>query len=266
MSDDKRIYVEAESKYIDILSSKYGIIQPESWIVGGEAYPGEPAGTTIDNIKISEDQAKEMASKLLSELGIDNFGIAETEKARIIENYTGDILSEGWQIKLSRNDGGSIPVYIDPSETMGLIYTKSEQYAYRWPAEYIMIYVDENGVQSFHWEYPTEIVETMNRNVSIMSLDKIKEKIRDYIKYAESAFSQAYMEQYGEVVAQEVTLNKVVLTNVPVPIKDESEYQMLVPAWIVYYDHEDRLGTSTAVIAINAIDGSSLDINSSSTN
>lgn len=260
MPNEKRIYVDTSSQRISISSNRYAVIQPESWIVNGEAYPGEPVGTTIDNIKISEEDAKKIVYELLAGLGIDNLGIAETEKARIIKNFTYDIVSEGWQITLSRNDGNSIPVYIDSSKVGGLLYYKSEDYIYRWPYERFEIYVDENGIQCFYWEYPKEVVGTMNGNVPIKPLDEIKETIRGCLKYAEAAFSQAYMEQYGEVVAQQIRLSKVVLTIVLVPIKDEPEYHMFVPAWIVFYEQEDRLGIHTFVLAINAIDGSSIDL------
>ncbi len=260
LPNDKRIYVNSDSKYIDIYSYKYGVLQPESWIVGGEGYPGEPAGTTINNIKINEEEAKKTAKMLLSDLGIKNFGIAKTEKARIIECFTYDILSEGWQITFARNDGRSIPVYIDPSETGGLLYSKSDEYISQWLAECLTVYVDENGIQSFHWEHPTQVVETMNGNVPIKGLDEIKEKIRDCLKYSEGAITQAYMEEYGEVAKQEITLNKVVLTNVLIAMKDEPKYHMLVPAWVVYYEQEYSLGTFKSVIAINAIDGSNIDL------
>jgi hypothetical protein len=260
LPNDNRIYVYAKSQSINIFPYKYGVLQPESWLVGGEAYPGEPKGTTIDNIKITEEAAKKKAGEFLKEIGIRDYGIAETEKARIIESYTYDILSEGWRITFARNDGNSIPVYINSSKIGGLLYYKSEDYIYRWPYEQLEIYVDETGIRCFHWEYPKEVVETMNGNVQIKPLDEIKERIRNCLKYAEAAFSQAYLEQYGEVVAQQIRLSKMVLTNVLVPIKDEPEYHMLVPAWVVYYEEEDSLGTHTWVLAINAIDGSFIDI------
>ena len=182
MSNKERIYVYVDSREIDISPIKYGVIQLESWVVIGEAYPGEPEGTTIDNVTISEEDACEVVNKLLSELKIDNFGIAETEKARIIEDYTYEIVSEGWQITLTRDDGDSVPIYISSSEVSGLLQYESEDYAYRWQPESIKIYVDENGPRSFYWQNPIEVVETMNSNVPIITFDEIKETIRDYIR------------------------------------------------------------------------------------
>lgn len=260
MPNDERVYVDVNSQYIYINPIKFGVIQPETWIIDGEAYPGEAVGTTIDNIKISKDDAENTVEELLSELGIKNFGIAEVEKARIIKDFTYDIVSEGWQITLSRNDGNCVPVYINSAEVSGLLYYQTDDYIDRWRQESITIFVDENGARSFYWQYPLEIVEKLNSNVQIKPFEEIREKIRNYLKFAHTQFSQDYMEAYGEVVEQQITLSKVVLTNVLVPIKDESEYHMLIPAWVVYYEQEDGLGIHTFVIAINAIDASSIDL------
>jgi hypothetical protein len=255
MPGGERIYVKTTTERVYIYPIKYGGIQPESWIVPGEAYPGEPAGTTLDNVKISEEDAKDEVTELLSNLGIEDMGIAKTEKARILKDFSFETVSEGWQVTLSRNNGGCIPVYIDSSEIYGTLYYPPEEYIDRWNTERIIVYVDENDIQSFIWQYPLEVVEELNSNVPLLPFDEIKGKVREYIKYAFTKITEG-----KQVSDRQITISEVVLTNVLLPIKDESEYHMLVPAWIVYYEFEDGLGTHTAVLAINAIDGSSIDL------
>ena len=60
--------------------------------------------------------------EFLSEMGIDNMGIAATEKARIINDNTFETVSEGWQIVLARNDGNSVPIQTNLENTFGLLY------------------------------------------------------------------------------------------------------------------------------------------------
>jgi len=251
----ERVYVKTTTKGVAIYSVKFGIIQPESWITRGEAYPGEPAGTTLDNVKISEEEARNMVTKLLSDQGIEYMGIARTEKARILKDISFETVSEGWQITLARNDGGCIPVYINPSEVYGMLYYPSEDYIDRWQAESITVYVDENGPRSFIWKHPLEVVEELNSNVPIVPIDEIKERVRNYIKYAFIKKTEG-----GKVQGLKISVSKTILTDVLIPMKDESAYHMLVPAWIVYYEFEDGLGTHTSIIAVNAIDGSSIDL------
>lgn len=250
----ERIYVDVTSQNIYIDPIKSGQIQPESWVMPGEAYPGEPAGTTLNNVKISEQEAKDEVNVLLSNLSIKDMGIAKTEKARILKDFSFETVSEGWQVTLARNDGGGIPVCVD-SGIYGILYYPSEDYIDRWKAETIKIYVDETGIRSFVWQNPLEVVEELNSNVPLKPLDEIKEKVREYIKFAYTKKTEG-----GKTPKRQIVISNIVLTNVLLPVKDESEYHMLVPAWIIYYEFEDGLGTHTAVLAINAIDGSSIDL------
>ena len=48
LSGGKRKYVTATEDAIIISSFKYAVLQLESWVMDGGAYPGEPAGTTLD--------------------------------------------------------------------------------------------------------------------------------------------------------------------------------------------------------------------------
>lgn len=253
--DGERVYVDTTAKGVDIYPYKYGIIQPESWIVKGDAYPGEPAGTTLDNVKISEEKAKNMAKGILTDLEIKNIGMAKMEKARILRDYTFETITEGWQITLTRNDGGSIPVYINSAEIYGTLYYPSEDYVERWQAENIKIYVDENGIRAFSWKNSIEAENELNSNVPLLTLDEIKENVREYIKYAFTKKTDG-----KQASDRRITVNRMTLTNVLLPIKNESNYHMLAPAWIVYYQYKDSLGVHTAVIAVNAIDGSSIDL------
>ena len=75
-------------------------------------------------------------------------------------------------------------------------------------------------------------------------------------------FAIAQKAETNPDIKLEVSLDKVVLANVLVPIKDDLEYQMLAPAWIVYYSIELGNGshTNAMVFAVNAIDGSAIDL------
>jgi len=54
-------------------------------------------------------------------------------------------------------------------------------------------------------------------------------------------------------------VTKVTLTGVMVPIKDELDHQYILPAWLVYY-HAVNEPDYIQVFAVNAIDGSSIDL------
>lgn len=100
-------------------TAKHGIVQPEKWVVSGNAYPGEPVGTTIDNVNISQDNAVDTIERTLESLGISNFSITEIDKARSLHNFTYETLSTGWRIILCRNDGNSIPFDLRSTNSVG---------------------------------------------------------------------------------------------------------------------------------------------------
>lgn len=254
MLDKSRVYVNADERAIEVFTVKYGIVQLESWVEAGGAAPGEPVGTTIDNVKISNKDARETVNTFLLDQNIEDFGIAEMEKARIIDSLTGAIASEGWSISLTRSDGDSIPVCLDSSELSGLLYFGTKDYVERWPQEVITFFVDERGIKSFLWTHPLEVVEVLNSNINIMSFDEVKKTIKENIK-----FGMIQREAISNTTGRyQLKIDKIILSNVLVPIKDNLEYQMLIPVWLVFYKNEDS--ANNTVFAVNAIDGSSVDL------
>ena len=250
-----RVQVSQDSLYATAYGV-YSIVQPENWVMDGEAYPGEPAGTTLKNVKLTQAEAEATAEAFLEQAGLTYLGLAEAEKARILQDITFETLSEGWQLIYVRSDGGCIPVYYYNQQT-GYLYQRSEDYAPRWYPEALRLYVDENGVQEMEWDRPLEIVETMNENVLLLEFDEIRGQITQAIEHG-----YAYMsEKMGGSRQHEVTVTSIVLTNVLVPMRDTVEYQMLVPAWLVFY--QQQMGAAeplTAFIAVNAVDGSTIDL------
>lgn len=257
LPDGKRFRIHVSER--ELTARAYfprGFEQAESMVMDGEAYPGEPAGTTLQNVKISQEEAEAAAEAFLEHAGLAYLGLAEAEKARILQSTTYETLSEGWQLTYARSDGGCIPVYYFNQQS-GYLYQRSEDYAPRWYPEALRLYVDENGIQCVNWRFPLEIVETMNENVLLLEFDEIKEQITKAIE-----LGYAYMsEKMGGSRQHEVTVNRIVLTNVLVPMRDTVDYQMLVPAWLVFY--QQQMGAAeplTAFIAVNAVDGSTIDL------
>ena len=256
LPDGGRVYVDSTTRDLNARTYTNHNLQPESWVMDGEAYPGEPAGTTLENVKLTQAEAEAAAQAFLEQAGLTYLGLAEAEKARLLKYVTYETLSEGWLLTYVRSDGGCIPVYYQNQQS-GVLYQRSEDYAPRWYPEVVYLFVDENGVQKLEWRNPLEIVETMNENVLLLEFDEIRGQITQAIEHG-----YAYMsEKMGGSRQHEVTVTSIVLTNVLVPMRDTVEYQMLVPAWLVFY--QQQMGAAeplTAFIAVNAVDGSTIDL------
>ena len=93
--------------YFSVQLGPYGVIQLEDWIVAGNAYPGEPYGTLLSNVKIEQHEAEELSEKTIIALQINNAVLSNTTKARILapDNHT---ITEGWYISYVFNSD-SIP-------------------------------------------------------------------------------------------------------------------------------------------------------------
>ncbi len=261
MPSGARLHVEAKESSVYVTADKYGVIQGESWLGDGGAIPGEPPGTTIEGVKISKEEANAQLNTLLSELGINNYGIAEAEEARVVFTYTSEIISKGWQFILTRNDGGGIPVNLYATQFGGLLDFRSEEYAERWKQDMITVYIDETGVRFFSWNDPFDITETLNENVALLPFDEVKDRIKNMIKFAfPKSVENGWLN--GENI---MSVDKIVLTNILIPMKDDSQHQMMIPAWLVYNTYYleyngQIVDESKSVFAVNAIDGSSIDL------
>lgn len=261
MPSGARLHVEAKDNSVYVTADKYGLIQGESWLGDGGAIPGEPPGTTIEGVKISKEDAFDKLNTLLFDLGINHYGITEAQEARVVFTYTSEIISKGWWFTLTRNDGDIIPVDLYSTQYGGALDFRSDDYTERWRQDMIGVYFDETGVRSFSWNDPVEVIETLNENVALLPFDEIKDRIKNTVKFA---YSQSMQNGWlsGE---HDMSIDKIVLTNVLIPIKDDLDHQMLAPVWLVYntlyveYNGE-LVDEVKSVFAVNAIDGSSVDL------
>lgn len=254
MADNSKRYISSDDSRFMFYDTKSSIVQPESWLLAGEAIPGEPKGTTLKNVKISEEEATKVMQDIMDDLGISDFGIADKSKARMVNGNTCAILSEGWLFTLARTYGNYIPIDFLTYRSGGPVELLTEDFMPRWWPESITIYVDETGVRSFSWTNRKEITQEVNANVSILSFEEIKTKIKDSIKLGLS-WTEA---DKNNSTKSEILITKMTLTGVMVPIKDEPDYQYILPAWVVFFQKTDD--SYVYVFAVNAIDGSSIDL------
>lgn len=261
MPTGAKIFVSASEKQILINTEKYGVIQGESWLKDGGAIPGEKAGATIDNIKINKDRALQILNAFISDIGIKDYGIASVEKARIVYVYTAEVKSKGWEFILTKNLGNSIPVDLTAVQAGSLLDFSSDDYMERWKQDTITVYIDEIGIQYFCWTEPVEVTKTINENVSLLPFSEVKNKIKSNIKFAYSkSIKNGWMKGKNFI-----SVNKILLTNLPIPVKNDTEHQILSPAWLVfinfdiYYNHQ-IIDKFTSIFAVNAIDGSNIDL------
>jgi len=261
MPDGSSVYIQTGKSWALMCSDFYtdfGVLQMESWVKGGYAIPGEPPGTTLQNVKISEQEAVRQASAAVQGIGIENLGVAGTEKARIVDDYSHKTVSEGWFVLFARNDAGSIPLYIERLTGWLSYQTSSMDKGTIQDQETLGIYVDEKGIRYFSWRHPLEVAQVLKSDAQIMPFEEIKRYITGAFESGCTSLLEAGMLADRKL---DIAVEKVVLGNV-LALKEGKLVR--TPAWFVYYydTNLDRSGENASVLAVDATDGSLIDISS----
>lgn len=280
-SDDKRTYVSFSHGNDDVdrfsiynYSNNYGI-QPESWIRdSGPARQVKPMDKALDAVKMTEQEASTKAMAAMAAWGIENMAVSNVQKAIVVNGYVDDVFSGGWLVTITRSDDGSIPIdYYFSVSKGGLLSFSKEDYFERWSDEWIDIYIDDNGIQSMGWRDPIEVTEVVEDNAALMPYEDAKQAIKDAMALGISNMIEKQKEYAAESEVEievdttdtHIVVDKIVLTNVLVPQGDDLDYQLMFPAWLVYYkevwEFEGKKGEGMlTVFAVNATDGSVIDL------
>lgn len=136
------------------------------------------------------------------------------------------------------------------------------EYKEPWRQENIQVVINDSGVVGFLWEYPPEILETVNDNVEIEAYDDIIETARTILpmQFAEEAF--------GDDAQKTVTISEVTLSMMRVAGLGEDNGYYYLPVWdfIGYYGEkmdtnitEEHPSARKSFLTLNAVDGSVID-------
>jgi len=221
-----------------------------------------PKGTTI-----SEADAIEIGKEALNEMGIDFMDVSDVQVSDRYTNFTSDFSAfdkQCYSIFFARTiDGVKNPL------TQLYAWKNSEKdngdsgnYRKPWTPEYIWMNIDDTGILSFRWHNPVEIVEVENENVPVFTLEQAKKAFEEKMKIvlANTKFlTEDSGEDQGQIV---ININRVVLGNQFVPVKDKMAEYRLTPCWI-FLGTDTWLGEMseehpTCELLLDAIDGSIL--------
>ncbi|HWP22268.1 MAG TPA: DUF6034 family protein [Candidatus Cryosericum sp.] len=250
--ENQVIYATGYTNYLLLSAYRNGVLQPESWVLQGEAVPGEKPHA-LENVEISAEAAQLQADALLQKLDLTSMSLATVEKARIVLP-SNETASEGWNLTYALNDGNLHPIQMGLYSSGGiLLFSTEDSYAETWQPTMITVYVDNSGVELFCWSNPLDQTGIANANARLIPFEDVQEAIRKLLKYALSWTDS----QTNTDSQMQVTVSRVVLSNCIQPIKDDATHAYLLPAWIVfltsdYYQDNPQV----TVFAVNALDGS----------
>lgn len=252
--DGQKAYIYCTDNFFRIRRDRSCNIQLENWVLQGDATPGERSHA-LENIQISEQDAIETGNQVIKRLGLDgNMALASSRKARATESYTYRVLGEGYLLTYVQNTTGAIPFdYRNYMDSNVLAFTqKQDAYTEYLPQEWVEIFITENGVLSFAWGDPKEIVNTANSNVVLLPFDQIQQSIRNLITYGISGYERIADDDFGALLISRITLGASIQQ-----VPDQGDEAFLVPTWMVTLttESDQKQNIDLAVLMINALDG-----------
>jgi hypothetical protein len=244
------ISFEGRGETISIARYRDGMIQMENWIMQGEATPGEKAHA-LENVAITDADAVAQADAVTAAIGLKNFGVADTQKARWIQDYFFTVYGEGcWMTSVQTLPGASPCFYSESSDPVFTSWALEEQssntFAPPWRQEHVQMFITENGLQFLAWGQPKETVMTANENVQLLPFAEIQKDLLKLIEFC-----------VGNSENSPILVKRIVLTAAIAQIPDQGDEAFLVPTWAFFMTTEEYEAqhVDMQVLLINALDG-----------
>lgn len=227
----------------------------------------------------SSDEAIKRASEYIKEMKIDVTAIGVLVNNKWDSdglNYTNEV--EFYVVHFKRNVPGTYQ-----SNTQGAVGNQNEgEYVPPVPQETIYIGICDEGIMSFDWSTPMEIVEMQSENASLLPFEQIKERIDAGIKNVRPwEFGLGFMAN-DNVDAYKVEISRITLSYIMVAKPNSTSEYYFLPVWDVCgdikYHYPDakkssyildennerslliernmELWNNQSLLTINAIDGS----------
>ena len=137
-------------------------------------------------------------------------------------------------------------------------------YAGSWTYEALDIVINKNGIETFSWIAPLEIVETVNNDAKLLPFSEVAEIFEKMmmVKYepVEENFENSHYYTGVNPDTFSFTIERVTLSLQRIAEKNSIQYGLLVPVWNFYITGGTNVPIGNSCMSINAIDGSIIDI------
>lgn len=245
--------------YFLLTQFRTAILQMESWVIRGDAIPKEPKGTTLNHLMCTEEEARECVHSFLLSTEMNLFEISEIEKARFVDVFNYDTITEGWYVKCAKCVSNCLPFeYTNYTSYGGMLRFSDEAYAAGLGSESLRLFVNETGIVQIAWQNPTKVIEKTVNTIELKSIDEIKPIIKQTVRNCVSWIGDA---EEGSRFSG-CSIIRMVLSYCYVPVKNHPDRFFFTPTWfvLVQYDGQAQRGIRPYAIAINAVDGARIDL------
>jgi hypothetical protein len=209
----------------------------------------------------TEDEARRVAEKVLSDLGISYMSLANIEKGVALhlpssrwDREAGEAAGAAYILTFYRNVGGlsAFNPYLAAS------YESLPEQVYRPPflTEKITVVVTAEGLYAFLWENMAEEIRTVAENTKLLPFDAVKERFLEHMGYTAAWHNLEPEDDYY----WRYDVYRVELRSFTVPAFGRPDHAWMIPVWVFYaadyskYGEED-VHVSDEEIMMSALDG-----------
>ena len=201
------------------------------------------SGTPAKGMNTAYEDAKKIADDAIYSLYGENMSLVQTDLynaysidetyGRGLDGLLNESCDQCYMFTFTPIYGGLPQLYapeaknLDDMTDEGVpMYQQKWDYEYsmKWPAQYVQVLVDNNGIVQFWGFSPTKISQTVNENVAMLSFDEIFERFKKNIFYC-SVWSYSGLEEVN------INIDKIVFGMIRVPMKDNPDTYYIIPAW-----------------------------------
>jgi hypothetical protein len=196
----------------------------------------------------TEDEAKELAETFFEQLGFTDYAVNAVYNAMINGDVSGEGVN-GYLVYFGRRAKSMTTVY-QSWITYGSLFSYTDDISYGYEGAWV--YVSDAGVTECGVINPMSVKEINTENAALLSFSNMDEMAQEYMKnIADKVIDSKTTEKISEV---EFGLGRV---------SDETgESFSLIPMWYYFSkNYSDLYVNRDALFAVNAIDGSIIDVN-----
>lgn len=166
--------------------------------------------------------------------------------------YNRDKEHQGYEIEFLRTMNG-VKVASDYNATRS---GSDDAYAApEWANEKLSIVVNDEGIFELQWIQPLNVTELITGSAELLQFSEIRVVIEKMMEVIYGPFSREH-----ENAGKTYEATSIELSLMRINARDTITKGLLVPVWSVYSEDSNNYNEKTSVLAVNAIDGSIIDL------
>lgn len=217
---------------------------------------------------LSPHDAAELCIAFLSDLGVTDVTPVPAIDTYVVKDRDRETVENCYYFFIRTLQGTPV-AYLSLMDVINIEIAENVEYEVPWEYEYLLFVVDQDGIYSLSWQNPVQITKMISDDAAEIPF----EQAASIFEMMSRVIYEAQTENRVKPYYIDLEVTRVELSAIRIREKNaEGRTGLYVPAWIFYgkltdnYDNPvtqemiDRRRADTALLVVNAIDGSIIDL------